>query len=391
MTDYDVIIIGAGAAGLMCAVEAGKRGRKVLCLDHADRAAKKILISGGGHCNFTNLEISAEHYLSGNEHFCKSALARYTQHDFKALVQRHGIPCHEKKSGQLFCNKSAREIVKMLLKECKDAGVTIRLGCRIRRIKKDRFFQVQSSLGDFECESLVVATGGLSYPGLGASGLGHRIARQFGLKVAETRPGLVPLIFSREDADRFKGLAGLSMDVMVACNKREIRESLLFTHEGLSGPAILQISSCWKPGDTLTIDLFPDLDLYEHLRGEKALRPRAAVKTVLSEHLPARFALRICELWIENRSMNQIPDKELKHLSNILHRWEVKPKGTKGYETAEVTVGGVDTHELSSRTMESKKVKGLYFIGEVADVTGDLGGYNLQWAWSSGYCAGQFV
>ena len=391
MTDYDVIIIGAGAAGLMCAMEAGKRRRKVLCLDHADRAAKKILVSGGGHCNFTNLNISAEHYLSGNEHFCKSALARYTQHDFKALVQRHGIPCHEKKSGQLFCNKSAREIVKMLLKECKDAGVTIRLGCRIRRIKKDRFFQVQSSLGDFECESLVVATGGLSYPGLGASGLGHRIARQFGLKVAETRPGLVPLIFSREDADRFKGLAGLSMDVMVTCNKREARESLIFTHKGLSGPAILQLSSYWKSGDTLVIDLLPDLDLYEHLREQKILRPKSYLKTVLSEYLPNRFAQRICELWIMNRPMSQIPDKELKHLSRILHRWEVKPKGTEGYETAEVTLGGIDTSELSSRTMESRKIKGLYFIGEVVDVTGDLGGFNLQWAWSSGYCAGQFV
>lgn len=391
MTDHDVIIIGAGAAGLMCAMEAGKRVRKVLCLDHADRAAKKILISGGGHCNFTNLEISAEHYLSGNEHFCKSALARYTQHDFMALVQRHGIAYHEKTSGQLFCDKSAKEIVTMLLKECRDAGVTIRLGCRIRRIKKDRFFQVQSSLGNFECESLVVATGGLSYPGLGASGFGHRIARQFGLNVIEPRPGLVPLIFSREDADRFKGLAGLSMDVMVTCSKREIRESLLFTHKGLSGPAILQLSSYWKLGDTLAIDLLPDLDLHEALREQKIRRPKSYLKTVLSEYLPNRFTQRICDLWIKNRPMNQIPDKELKHLSRTLHQWEVKPKGTKGYETAEVTVGGVDTDELSSRTMESKKVKGLYFIGEVADVTGDLGGYNLQWAWSSGYCAGQFV
>jgi len=391
MTDVDVIIIGAGAAGLMCAMEAGKRGRNVLCLDHADRAAKKILISGGGHCNFTNLNISAEHYLSGNEHFCKSALARYTQHDFMALVQRHGIHYHEKTSGQLFCDKSAREIVTMLLKECKDAGVTIRLGCRIRRIKKDRFFQVRSSLGDFECESLVVAAGGLSYPGLGASDLGHRIARQFGLNMVEPRPGLAPLIFSREDADRFKGFAGLSMDVMVTCNKREARESLLFTHHGLSGPAILQLSSYWKSGDTLVIDLLPGLDLYEHLGEQKILRPKTTIKTILSERLPARLAQRICDLWIKNRPINQIPDKELKHLSNILHRWEVKPKGTEGYETAEVTLGGVDTHDLSSKTMESKKVKGLYFIGEVTDVTGDLGGFNLQWAWSSGYCAGQFV
>jgi predicted Rossmann fold flavoprotein len=389
--DYHVIIIGAGAAGLVCAKEAGKRGRKVLCLDHADKVGKKILVSGGGHCNFSNQDIGPEHYVSRNRHFCKSALARYTQHDFTALLDRHGISYHEKKSGQLFCDKSARNILMMLLQECTDAGITIRSECRIHKIRKNSIFRVQSSLGNFKSASLVVATGGLSYPEMGASGLGHKIARQFGLNVIEPRPGLVPLVFNREDAERFKGLPGISVDATVKCNKRKIRESILFTHRGLSGPAVLQLSSYWQQGDTLEIDLLPDLDLNQHFKEQKKLRPKAMIKTILSERLPNRLAQRLCELWVENKPLNQVPDKELKHLSMIFHHWKIKPKGTEGYATAEVTLGGVDTRELSSKTMEAKKVEGLFFIGEVVDVTGDLGGYNLQWAWSSGHCAGQFA
>ncbi|NOY52143.1 MAG: NAD(P)/FAD-dependent oxidoreductase [Deltaproteobacteria bacterium] len=387
----DVIIIGAGASGLMCAIEAGNRGRRVLCLDHGNTIAKKVLVSGGGNCNFTNREISPDHYESQNRHFCKSALARYGQYNFLSLLDKHGISYHEKDSGRLFCNHSSKAIVKMLLDECRKAGVVIRTECAIQKIWKDKAFYIETGCGDFLSESLVVATGGLSYPGMGATGLGYRIAEQFGLAVVKPRPALVPLLFNDEDAKHFQGLQGITLDVEVRCRKKRFRDSLLFTHQGLSGPAILRISSFRYPNDPLTIDLLPDFNLAAYLKQQKSLRPESQIKTLLAGRLPGRLAQRLCDLRVRKGPLGEIPDKELQKIDRLFHHWEWVPAGTAGYNRAEVTLGGVDTEALSSKTMEAKEVKGLYFVGEVVDITGDLGGYNLQWAWSSGYCAGQYV
>lgn len=397
MTHSDVLIIGAGAAGLYAAIFAGRRGRRVLVLDHADAAGKKILISGGGRCNFTNLEAEPRRYLSANPHFAISALKRHTPHDFLALVERHGIPWHEKKLGQLFCDRSAADIVTMLLAEAADAGVTIRLGCRVEAVSRPDGngggFAVETGHGRFTADSLVLATGGLSIPKMGATDFAHRVARQFGLPLVAPRPGLVPFTFAPDDLARTRDLSGIALDGAVSCNGARFREALLLTHRGLSGPSILQVSSYWREGDPVLIDLSPDRDLLAHLKELKRGRPRAELKTVLAELLPRRFAERLLEaelpaLGVTGRPMAQMPDRELAALAGFLHAWTVRPAGTEGYRTAEVTVGGIDTAALSSRTLEAKAVPGLYAIGEAVDVTGWLGGYNFQWAWSSGHACG---
>lgn len=390
-TDWDVIILGAGASGLMCAIEAGKRGRRVLVLDHAEKPGNKIRVSGGGRCNFTNLYATPEKFLSSNRHFCTSALKRFTPADFISLLDSHGIAFHEETGGRMFCDRSARDILDMLLSECRDASVTIRTACAIHGITGNVPFRLSTSLGQFTAASLAVATGGLSFPNLGASHLGYKIAEQFGLQIIPPRPGLVPLTLNRLDLDKFKDLTGVSLDAVVSCAGSSFRGNVLFTHRGLSGPAILQISSCWKEGQEIEINLLPDHDPAAYLKNRKLARPKAELKTIMSELLPRRIAERACELWTQNRPMGNIPDRELDKLTRILTKWTIKPGGTEGYRTAEITSGGVDTAGLSSRSMEAKETKGLYFTGEVVDVTGQLGGYNLQWAWSSGFCAGQFV
>ncbi|QQP87673.1 NAD(P)/FAD-dependent oxidoreductase [Skermanella sp. TT6] len=390
-TRFDAIVIGAGAAGLMCAMSAGRRGRSVLLIDHAEKAGKKILISGGGRCNFTNLHTAPDRFVSANRHFAISALKRYTQHDFIALVRRHGIAYHEKKLGQLFCDDSARDIVGMLLRECDEAGVRLALETPVTRIARDGLFRVETSRGPFESESLVIATGGLSIPKMGATGFGYRIAEQFGLKVLPTRAGLVPFTFAEADPRNFKDLAGVSCEASVRCGGTAFDEAILFTHRGISGPAILQISSYWRDGDTVEIDMLPGLDAAEHLKRLAAERPKAEVKTVLSEVLPRRLAHRVTPAGLDGRPAGQVREREWSGLAEDLRHWRITPAGTEGYRTAEVTLGGVDTSELSSKTLEARRVPGLFFIGEVVDVTGWLGGYNFQWAWSSGYCAGQFA
>jgi predicted Rossmann fold flavoprotein len=386
----DVIVIGAGAAGMMCASEAGKRGRSVLILDHAKKLAEKIRISGGGRCNFTNREVKPENYLSHNPHFCRSALARFTPQDFLALIAKYKIAWHERDHGQLFCDDSAQQIIDLLQRECDQAGIEWRMGCHIEGVaKKDGAFKVSTDHGDFEAESLVIATGGLSIPKIGASPLGYRIAEQFGLKIVPVRPGLVPLTFQPQDFAHFTELSGISLDAVVRCNGTSFREAVLVTHRGLSGPAILQISNYWQPGETIGIDLLPDVDaaalLLEHQRDA------ALLTTVLAHHLPKRFVQQWCEGRVPVQPMNQYNTKQLKEIAAALHDWRLTPSGTLGYKKAEVTLGGVDTDELSSKTMEAKKVPGLYFIGEVVDITGWLGGFNFQWAWASGHAAGQFV
>jgi predicted Rossmann fold flavoprotein len=376
---YDVIVAGGGAAGLMCAVRAGQRGRRVLVLEHADKVGRKILISGGGRCNFTNLGCRPEAFLSTNLHFCKSALARYTQHDFIALVGKHRIPWHEKTLGQLFCDGSARQIVAMLLAEASAAGVEVRVAHRITGIERADGFVVATEHGTFTAPALVLATGGLSIPKMGATGFAHDVARRFGLAVTETRPALVPLTLDVPD------LAGVSLDVVTTLGQARFREAMLFTHRGLSGPAILQISSYWHPGRTISIDLLPDVDAAAFLRERKRTRPRAELRSVLAEVLPQRLAQHLAT---EGTMANQ-RDRDLQALATRLKAWSIVPTGTEGYAKAEVTVGGVDTAELSSRTMEAKKVPGLFVIGEAVDVTGWLGGYNFQWAWSSGWAAGE--
>lgn len=387
----DVIIIGAGASGLMCAIEAGRRGRRVLVLDHAAKVGRKIQVSGGGRCNFTNLHASPDHYFSQNRHFCASALKRFPPASFIAMLERHGIPFHEELPGQLFCDRSAHDILDMLLNECRDAGVEIKTGITIHSVRKEAGFIVESNLGLFSSESLVIATGGLSYRPLGASPFGYRIAEQFGLNIITPKPALVPLTLSPKDLDGYKELAGISVDVVVKAGKKAFSGQMLFTHRGLSGPAILQASTCWNEGEEIEIRLLPHLDLVAYLTQKKGERPRAELKTILSELLPRRFVECICDIWLESRPMAQLSDRALHDIADRIIRWRLKPNGTEGCRTAEVTRGGVDTKELSSKTMEAAKVKGLYVIGEVVDVTGQLGGYNLQWAWSSGWCAGQFV
>jgi len=383
---YDVIILGAGAAGLMCAMEAGKRGRRVLVLERADRIGKKILISGGGRCNFTNLHTSPENFLSANRHFAKSALARYTPADFIGLVEKHRIPYHEKKLGQLFCDRTANGITAMLEQECRDAGVEIRCNTKVNEVRNDDQFTVQAEDASFGAPRLVVATGGLSIAKLGATSLGYDLARQFGLKIEPPRAALVPLLFSERDRKRWCDLAGVSTEVVASTRsaKQTFRENMLFTHHGISGPAILQISSYWDGKEPIHFDLAPDRDLTAELRA-RSPRDQSSWKLLLREALPRRFADR----WLETYPLAGNSDRDLAHAEHQLHAWEVKPEGTEGYGKAEVTAGGVATVELSAKTMESLKVSGLFFIGEVVDVTGQLGGFNSQWAWASGFCAGQ--
>ena len=397
---YDVIILGAGAAGLMCAIEAGKRGRRVLVLERADRVGKKILISGGGRCNFTNLYSSPENFFSGNPHFAKSALARYTPADFIRLVEKHRIPYHEKKLGQLFCDRAASDITAMLEQECRDAGVEIRCNLKVSEVGKNNGhkndlhendqFTVQAEDARFATPRLVVATGGLSIAKIGATSFGYDLARQFGLQIVPPRAALVPLVFSERDRKVWCDLAGVSTEVMASARsmkrntKQMFRENMLFTHRGISGPAILQISSYWDGKEPIRLDLAPGRDLTADFRA-RGHRDESSWKFLLREALPRRFADR----WLETYPLAGNSDRAFTDAERQLHAWEVRPEGTESYGKAEVTAGGVDTGELSAKTMESKKVPGLFFIGEVVDVTGQLGGFNFQWAWASGFCAGQ--
>jgi len=412
---YDVVVLGGGAAGMMCALEAGKRGRRVLLLDHAEKVGKKILISGGGRCNFTNIETKAENFLSANPHFAKSALARFTPKDFVVMVEKHGIKYHEKTLGQLFCDGSAQQIVGMLEKECAEVGVEMRCGVKVSGVRamnvkmdsplEERFF-METSLGDFVCASVVVATGGLSIPKMGATGFGYDLARQFGHEVVEVRPGLVPLVFNGEDREKWCDLAGVSAEVVATAGEGQqqkpltqrpqsrnakgakFREKLLVTHRGLSGPAVLQVSSYWRPGGEVRFDLAPGLEVFGLLLAKSSERDWNAAFAALRAVLPTRLA----ERWVRvkaNVSAGDWTNAGIARLEQELHAWTLTPAGTEGFEKAEVTAGGVDTDGLDARTMESKRVAGLYFIGEVVDVTGWLGGYNFQWAWASGVAAGQ--
>ena len=389
---HDVLIIGGGAAGLMCALTAGQRGKRVLVIERANRVGKKILMSGGGRCNFTNTGTTPANYLSANPHFCKSALARYTPQHFIELVERHGIAYHEKELGQLFCDDSSKQIVKLLVDECEWAGVRIETSCSVERVQAvDGGFRLHTSRGTYSAPSLVVASGGLSIPSMGATGFGYELARQFGHTVLPTRAGLVPLTLSGKHQEHFQDLSGVALPIEASCNGLRFRNFMLLTHRGVSGPSILQISSYWQPGDDLRLDLLPDGDALQLLREQQATRPAAELKTVLSDLLPRRFAQRLCELWLPNRPMKQFNEPQLRDIASKLQSWPLVASGTEGYRTAEVTLGGVDTDEVSSSTLQSKKIPGLYFIGEVIDVTGWLGGYNFQWAWASGHAAGNAV
>jgi len=399
----NVVIIGAGAAGMMCAIEAGKRGRSVILLDHANKLAEKIRISGGGRCNFTNRYVKPENYISENPHFCRSALARFTPYDFIALIEKHGIHYHEKKSGQLFCVDSSQQIIDMLQHECASAGVDWQMPCQVQKIEYisdnaaghgSKRFLITTERCVIVTDSLVIATGGLSIPQIGASAFGYQVANQFGIRVTPLRPGLVGLTFSADDFTGFKDISGISIDAVVSCDDASFRENVLFTHRGLSGPAILQVSSYWQPGKYLQINILPQLDagrIFSEHRQSTVLLPN-----LLARYLPKRFVQIWCsaiftELSFIAKPIKQYRDNELHQIASRIHHWQIIPSGTTGYKKAEVTLGGIDTHELSSKTMESRRMPGLYFIGEVVDVTGQLGGYNFQWAWSSGYAAGQVV
>ena len=386
----DVLIIGASASGLMCAIEAGKRGRKVVVLDHANKAGKKILMSGGGRCNFTNIDVDASNFISHNPHFCKSALSRYTQWDFIALVNEYHIPYHERDLGKLFCDDSAKDILDMLLDECRKAKVKIVLNCDIKNIDNEPFV-VRTSVGSYQATSLVIASGGLSIPKMCASPLGYKVAEQFDLKLWPTSAGLVPFTLQPHDKEKYETLSGISVESLVSNERIQFKENILFTHRGLSGPAILQISSYWKPGETITINLLPELDVVDLLTSRRGNQPQLKLKTVLVEILPKRLVTVFFDKDTIDQPLQNLSKDKINNITQLLQHWELKPNATEGYRTAEVTLGGVDCNELSSKTMESKKVKGLYFIGEVIDVTGWLGGYNFQWAWSSGWCAGQVV
>ncbi len=388
----DVVIIGAGAAGLMCALTAAGRGRKVMLIDHANKAGKKILMSGGGRCNFTNMYTEPNNFLSQNPHFCKSALARYTQWDFIAMVAKHGVPYHEKKLGQLFCDNKSSDILEMLLDECQHAGVSLHLDTSVEQIEKtEAGYTVNTTLDALQCQSLVIATGGLSIPTLGATGFGYQVAKQFGHTLLPTRAGLVPFTITDQLKAICTELSGTSVDCWVSCNDQSFRENILFTHRGLSGPAILQISSFWNPGDTVEINLLPDLDALDWLHSQQAERPNSELKTLLGEIFTKKMANLLAEHWFVSKPMKQYTPGELADVADKLASWKVVPAGTEGYRTAEVTLGGVDTREVSSKTMESLKSPGLYFVGEVLDVSGHLGGFNFQWAWASGYAAAQYV
>jgi predicted Rossmann fold flavoprotein len=389
----DVLIIGASASGLMCAIEAGKRGRKVVVLDHANKAGKKILMSGGGRCNFTNMEVSASNFISHNPHFCKSALSRYTQWDFIALVNKHQIPYHQRDLGKLFCDDSAKDILDMLLDECEKANVIIRLNCYIKNIEKNDggTFAVNTSLGNFQAASLVIASGGLSIPKMCASPFGYKVAEQFGHHIWPTSPGLVPFTLQPHDKEKLQGLSGISVESLVSNKHMQFKVNLLFTHRGLSGPAILQISSYWKAGEEININLLPDLDVVNLLTTRRIKQPQLKLKTVMVDVLPKRLVPILLGQDVIEQALQNLSKEKINKIAQQLQHWTIKPNATEGYRTAEVTLGGVDCNELSSKTMESEKVAGLYFIGEVVDITGWLGGYNFQWAWSSGWCAGQFV
>ncbi|MGY0798781.1 NAD(P)/FAD-dependent oxidoreductase [Lysobacter sp. A286] len=402
MEHYDVLVIGGGAAGLMSAITAGRRGRRVLVIEHANRVGKKILMSGGGRCNFTNTGTSADNFLSGNPHFCKSALARYTPWHFIEMVERHGIAYHEKELGQLFCDVSSKMIVKMLLDECSNAGVRVETSCGIDRVvrggdgmSEEAAFRLHTARGTFAAPALIIACGGLSIPSMGASGFGYELARQFGHNVLPTRAGLVPLTLSGKHQQRLADLSGVALPVTASCNGQDFSNFMLVTHRGISGPSILQISSYWQPGDELQLDLLPGRDALATLQQLQTERPAAELKTVLVDLLPKRFAQRLCEIWLAQlqpaRPMKQFNLPQLREVASILERWPLVASGTEGYRTAEVTLGGVDTDGVSSSTMQSRHVAGLYFVGEVLDVTGWLGGYNFQWAWASGHAAGSAV
>ena len=384
--EFDVVVLGGGAAGLMCAAEAGKRGRRVLVLERAARVGKKILISGGGRCNFTNLHCRPENFISENLHFAKSALAAYTPADFIALVEKHRIAYHEKTLGQLFCDGSAQQIARMLEVECCQAGVQVRTGVAIDAVTNHQGFSVRAGQEQFRSSSLVVATGGLSIPKMGATSFGYDLARQFELKIVEPRPALVPLLFNSQDRQSYSDLPGVSAEVAASVGKQRFREKMLFTHRGLSGPAVLQISSYWKSGKAVTIDLAPERDLTGPVR-ENSRRDIPALRTAFRSALPQRLADR----WLDLHTPMSWTNHALAELERQAHHWTIVPDGTEGYDKAEVTAGGVDSNELSSKTMECRKVPGLYFVGEVVDVTGHLGGFNFQWAWASGFCAGQAV
>jgi len=393
LANPEVVIIGAGASGLMCAIEAAKRGRKVRVLDHANKAGKKILMSGGGRCNFTNLSVEPDNYLSHNRHFCKSALRRFNQWDFLDFVQRHRIDYHERLHGQLFCEHSAKDILDALLSECRQYGVEIGLSCSIERVSQAAGggFALMTGQGKVQCQSLVVATGGLSIPKMGATPLGYQLAEQFGIKVWPTRAGLVPLTLQPDDKDTFAELSGIAVPCIVSNQHQTFKENLLFTHRGLSGPSILQISSYWQPGEVLSINLLPELNLLQTLKQRRMQRSKLKLKNLLGELLPKRLVQAL----LSEQQLELMPvdcsDKQLQQIADYLQAWQIKPNGSEGYRTAEVTVGGVDCDALSSKTLESIAVPGLFFVGEVVDVTGWLGGYNFQWAWSSGWCAGQYV
>ena len=389
---YDVIIIGAGAAGLMCSFEAGKRGKKVCLLEHSSKIAEKIRISGGGRCNFTNLFSTDNNFISDNKHFCKSAFAKYTQNDFIDLVKKHNIQFFEKKLGQLFCIKSAKDIIDMLVSECISQKVEIFIDTKIKNLSKDEnSYIVNTDKGTISSPSIVIATGGLSIPKIGATDFGYQIAKQFSLKVTELTPALVPLVFEKDILDFCKSLAGTSLNASIKINKTVFKEGLIFTHRGLSGPSILQISSYWVKDSPIKINLLPDQDIEVILKNRRISTPKQIVSKILSDYLPNKLSLAICDQLKVKKQIGDTSNQILKKVSNFVNNWTVVPSGTEGYKTAEVTLGGIDTKEISSSTMECKKHPGLYFVGEVLDVTGHLGGHNFQWAWSSGFLAGQYV
>ena len=401
-SEYDVIIIGAGASGLMCALTAGERGRRVLVLDHANKIGKKIIISGGGRCNFTNMYTEPGNYLSNNSHFCKSALSRYTQWDFQWLVDKYLIAWHEKTLGQLFCDDRSQQIVDLLVSECRDAGVTIRTKTTVEQIAYQQgeksVYRLKTTLGEFTSRSLVVATGGLSFPTMGATGFGYEVAEQFGHELTPVRPALVPFTMPKKWLEHFAELSGVSAEIIATCNGQSFRENLLITHRGVSGPAILQVSSYWNENDKVQINWLPGIAIYDWLKESQEQRPKAETHTILSQHMTKRLAHALCQqsklrLITESgqKTMNHYSNAELEQLTEALEEWELAPNGTEGYKKAEVTLGGVSTDKVSSKTFESRLQPGLFFIGEVLDVTGHLGGFNFQWAWASGHCAGQYV
>ncbi len=392
----DVVVIGAGAAGLMCAATAGKRGRRVLVLDHANKVGKKILMSGGGRCNFTNTVTDPDDFVSENTHFCKSALSRYTPWDFIDLVEQNGIAYHEKKLGQLFCDNSSKDILKMLLAECESTNVEIKTHCKIISITKsltdpDGPFIINSSSGATQAKKVVIATGGLSIPTMGATGFGYQVAQQFGHEIVATEAALVPFTLSKEQLQAFEGLSGVSANIVVSCGDQSFREAMLFTHRGFSGPAMLQISTYWKPGRSIIINWLPDIDALMYLQEQQDTKPNTELKTILSEQLSKRLVLCLMGEGIENKPMRQYTIQQIEEIARKLSCWDIMPAGTEGYRTAEVTIGGVSTDKISSKTFESQNEPGLFFIGEVLDVTGHLGGFNFQWAWASGIASGQVV